>query len=76
MYAYMNGIYSSRAIEQSCRRDINFLWLLNGHRAPDHNTITRFMINHLEQAAQPLFNQLIKQLTGCTVCMRSQRGKK
>ena len=25
-YAYMNNIYSSRLIEQACRRDFNFMW--------------------------------------------------
>src|SRR5690554_6139518 len=29
-YAYMSNIYSSRQIELACRRDINFMWLLNG----------------------------------------------
>src|SRR5690606_18002515 len=41
-YAYMNNIYSSRLIEQACRRDINFMWLLNGQAPPDHTTISRF----------------------------------
>lgn len=63
VYAYMNGIYSSRAIERACRRDINYLWLLNGQGAPDHNTIARFRTQHMQQAAQPLFNQLINHLT-------------
>ena len=30
LYANMEGIYSSRKIESSCKRDINFMWLLNG----------------------------------------------
>lgn len=42
VYAYMNNIYSSRKIEKACRRDINFIWLLQGRKAPDHNTIARF----------------------------------
>ncbi|KUO74303.1 MAG: hypothetical protein APF77_21105 [Clostridia bacterium BRH_c25] len=41
-YAYMNNIYSSRKIETACRRDINFMWLLQGRLAPDHSTIARF----------------------------------
>lgn len=28
LYAYMNGIYSSRDIELACSRDINFMFLL------------------------------------------------
>ena len=28
LYGYMNGLYSSRDIETACRRDINFMFLL------------------------------------------------
>ena len=33
-YAYSQNIYSSRKIETACRRDINFMWLLAGQKAP------------------------------------------
>ncbi len=36
-YAYSQNIYSSRRIEAACRRDINFMWLLAGQKAPDHD---------------------------------------
>jgi transposase len=26
VYGYMNGIYSSRKLEQACRRDVNFMF--------------------------------------------------
>ena len=42
VYGYMNKLYSSRGIESACRRDINFMWLLAGYPAPDHNTLARF----------------------------------
>ena len=42
VYAYSQNVYSSREIEKSCRRDINFRWLLAGVPAPDHSTIDRF----------------------------------
>lgn len=35
IYAGMNHIYSSRDIETACRRDINFMYLLEGKNAPD-----------------------------------------
>ena len=41
-YAYSQTIYSSRKIESACKRDINFMWLLAGQKAPDHSTIARF----------------------------------
>ena len=37
IYAAMNRIYSSRDIETACRRDINFMYLLEGKPAPDHD---------------------------------------
>ncbi len=30
VFAYMNGIYSSRAIEHACKTDVRFMWLLQG----------------------------------------------
>ncbi len=61
-YAYMNNIYSSRQIERSCKRDINFMWLLEGKKAPDHSTIARFRKDFLEKAIEDLFFQLVRHL--------------
>ena len=47
-YAYSQNIYSSRKIETACRRDINFMWLLAGQKAPDHSTIARFRTGFTE----------------------------
>ena len=41
-YAYSQTIYSSKKTETACRRDINFMWLLAGRKAPGHSTISRF----------------------------------
>ena len=38
LYSYMNGDYSSRSMELNCRRDINFMYLLEGAQVPDHAT--------------------------------------
>lgn len=62
VYAYINGIYSSRAIEVACRKDINLIWLLNRALPPDYNTIARFRSHHLLTTVQPIFNQLIELL--------------
>lgn len=35
IYAAMNRIYSSRDIRKACKRDINFMYLLEGMPAPD-----------------------------------------
>lgn len=61
-YAYMNNIYSSRDIEKACKRDINFMWLLQGQRTPDHCMIARFRKNHLPNAIEDLFFQMVQYL--------------
>lgn len=63
VYAYMNKIYSTRKIEGACRRDINFMWLIQGHNAPDHNTIARFRTGRLSECVEDLFNQLVVKLS-------------
>ena len=52
IYAAMNRIYSSRDIESACRRDINFMYLLEGRPVPDHATIARFISLHLSQCSK------------------------
>lgn len=61
-YAYANNIYSSRNIEKVCRRDINFMRLLEGDKAPDHSTIARFRKKYLADAVEDLFYQLVHYL--------------
>ena len=62
-YAYSQNIYSSRKIETACRRDINFMWLLAGQKAPDHSTIARFRTGFLADACEDLFYQMVRRLT-------------
>ena len=62
VYANSEGVYSSRDIAQRCRRDINYLWLLNDEPAPSHNTINRFRNKYLPYAAEDLFYQLVEFL--------------
>jgi len=61
-YAYSNNIYSSRKIETACRRDINFMWLLQGEAKPHHSTIARFRKDFLPEAIDDLFYQMVKYL--------------
>ena len=62
VFAYMNGIYSSRAIEHACKTDIRFMWLLQGQSAPDHATFARFQNERLTNVIEDLFFQLIEKL--------------
>ena len=61
-YAYSQNIYSSRKIKTACRRDINFMWLLAGQKAPDHSTIARFRTDFLADACEDLFYQMVGRL--------------
>ena len=58
IYAAMNRIYSSRDIESACRRDINFMFLLDGAPAPDHSTIARFISMHLSQCSRQIMSEV------------------
>ena len=58
IYAGMNRIYSSRDIEKSCRRDINFMYLLEGKPPPDHATIARFISLHLSQCSSNILAEV------------------
>lgn len=44
----MNELYPSRDIEKVCRRDINFMRLLQGEKAQNHNKIARFRSKRLD----------------------------
>jgi transposase len=54
IYAYMNRIYSSRDIETACRRDINFMFLLEDGSVPDHSTFARFRSLHFAPCAEKI----------------------
>ncbi|NLJ65334.1 MAG: IS1182 family transposase [Christensenellaceae bacterium] len=62
LYAYMEGIYSIRNIESACKRDINFIWLLNGAKAPNYHEIARFRSQRLSMCSETLFYTLVKLL--------------
>ena len=62
LYGYMNGLYSSRDIETACRRDINFMFLLEGASPPDHSTFARFRSLHFAPCAKRLLAEVTKFL--------------
>lgn len=63
VYGYMRMIISTRKIEQACKENICFMYLLEGRKAPDHNTISRFRSNVLStDAGQALLKQLTQML--------------
>ena len=62
VYGYMNGLYSSRSIHQACRRDINFMFLLQGKRAPSKSAIAHFRSGTPPAVFEDLFSQLARHL--------------
>ena len=73
IYAAMNRIYSSRDIRKACKRDINFMYLLEGMPAPDHTTIARFISLNFSAFAKVLLAQmsdllyLLGEISGKTI---------
>jgi len=58
MYAYCQGIYSSRRIARACQERIDFM-ALTARQEPDFRTIALFRLRHLE-ALKGLFGQVLK----------------
>ena len=57
LYAYAQGVRSSRAIERRCAEDVAFR-VIAANECPDHATIARFRADH-EQALGGLFTQVL-----------------
>lgn len=58
----MNHIYSSPEIEEACRRDINFMWLLGSARMPGHSTTTRFASLYFAPCAERIMDKVAEFL--------------
>lgn len=61
-YGYQCGIYSSRKLEDACRYRVDFMWLLENEKAPDHTTLSRFRTGRCAEAIEDLFYQYIQLL--------------
>ncbi|MBQ2751378.1 MAG: IS1182 family transposase, partial [Oscillospiraceae bacterium] len=62
VYGYQCGIYSSRKLEEACRYRIDFKWLLEDEKEPDHSTFARFRTGRCGEAVEDLFYQYVKLL--------------
>ncbi|MDS0528584.1 IS1182 family transposase [Clostridium sp. SHJSY1] len=58
IYSYMNNLYSSRKVENACRRDINFMFLLEGSNVPDHATFARFRSMHFAPCSERILAEI------------------
>lgn len=57
LYAYMNGIRSTRKVEAACGDNVGMLWLTGLHQ-PDHNTLWRFWSLNRKQIRE-VFRQTV-----------------
>jgi transposase len=62
VFGYMNRKFSSREIEEACRIDIRFMWILQDESVPDHSTIARFQNERLTPVIEGLFYQVVEKL--------------
>jgi transposase len=58
LYSCMNHRYSSRLMELSCRRDVNFMYLLENSPVPDHATFARFRSIHFAPCAERIMAEM------------------
>lgn len=63
MLGVTTGAISTRRMEEACKNDIRFMYLLSGKKAPDHSRISRFIQKHLQgEVAEGLFYQIVTLL--------------
>ena len=62
VYGYMDKTYSSRRIEKACRENIIYMFLLEGCKVPDHNTIARFRSKHFAMVGEKIMRQMVDLL--------------
>jgi len=62
LYGYIKRIRTLRELEDACRNRLDFMWLI-GERAPDHNTLWRFMTKHRE-GLEKLFTSSVRIAVG------------
>ena len=62
VHGYLCGIYSSRKLEEACQCRIDFRWLLEDRKPPDHSTLARFRAGRCKEAVEELFYQFVRKL--------------
>ncbi len=59
LFAFMEfGYVSLRRIEELCKTDIRFIWLLDGMEAPSFMTIANFINEFLVDSIENIFNEI------------------
>jgi transposase len=57
LYAYLDGMRSSRRIAKALRENVHYMWL-SGSQRPDFRTLNRFRTSHLKQTIEEVFVSL------------------
>lgn len=58
LYAYVEGIYSSRKIAKALRENVHFMWL-SGMQRPDFRTLNNFRSGRLKEHIDTIFASLL-----------------
>ena len=67
VYGYMQRKYSTWQIEEACRTDIRFMWILQGEATPDHSTIDRFLDKRLADVIEELIAERYGMVSYVTI---------
>ena len=63
VFAMLNKKYSIRDIQKECQYNVLYMWLLEGHEAPSHMTIGRFIKRITVPVLEDLFAQFLRKLS-------------
>ena len=65
VFGIMKKIYSARGLQEACRKNIDFMYLLDGSPVPDHATVARFVSDHFSKCSEETMTKmtlLLKEL--------------
>ena len=65
VFGIMKKIYSARGLQAACRKNIDFMFLLDGSPVPDHATFARFVSEHFSKCSEKTMTKmtlLLKEL--------------
>ena len=62
VYAMSEGIYSTREMAEQCRKNMEYIWLMNGMYTPSHMVFSRFFQRIPVEVLLRLFAQLVQNI--------------
>ena len=65
VFGIMKKIYSARGLQEACRKNIDFMFLLDGSPVPDHATFARVVSDHFSKCSGETMSKmtlLLKEL--------------